>query len=88
MDFEEYEYRKKMIKATCRTRFGLIIGGLVGLLIGGKVVLKTLDIDITEYPWNLIQLPAYAAIGAATVYYSMKEPRDLFELKEIYKGDK
>jgi len=85
MEDIEYETRRKEIKRKCRTRFGLIVGGLAGLLLGGKFVLKNLDIDITQFPWALTQFPVYFAIGFATNHYAKKEPRDLNELYKAYK---
>ncbi len=84
MEIKEYEVAKKQIKRNCRIKFGLAMGGLAGLLIGGKFALKTLDIDIREYPWGIISLPVYFGIGYATNHYARKEPKELSKLTKKF----
>jgi hypothetical protein len=86
MNYESYKKNEKEIKRKCRTRFGLIVGGLAGLLFGGKFALEKLDIDVNKYLW--IQYPAYVSIYTSAFYYARKEPKRLSVLDEIYEKNK
>ena len=85
MEKEEYELEEVKIKTKCRTKTALILGGLTALLIGGKSLIKNLDVDVNNYLW--IQYPVYLGIIATTNYYGKKEAEKLTLLDRKYLKD-
>jgi small neutral amino acid transporter SnatA (MarC family) len=86
MDIQEYKQEEKRIKRQCRARAALIMGGLAALLLGGKAILKKLDVDVRDY----ILAPglAYPIIMATAFYYGNKEGTELIKLDKEYAENK